>query len=130
MELDSILHIVLGGLISVFLFGIGMPTVAVFFFMVIIAGSKEILDHVLVLGHCYPECMDEHESDFLFSLLGFSLFIPIFVFSEIRDISLKTRHFAAIWVVVTVIHLTGHHHYRPTLIAVDVLKSEALCSVD
>lgn len=127
MGLDSILHIVLGGLISVFLFGIGMPTIAIFFFMVIIAGSKEVLDHILVLGHCYPECMDEHGSDFLFSLLGFSLFIPIFVFSEIREISLKSRHIVAIWIVVTGIHIASNNYYRSNNMNAILLNSLTLC---
>ena len=74
--------------------------------------------------------MDEHGSDFFFSLLGFSLFIPIFVFSEIREISLKSRHIVAIWIVVTGIHLTSNYYYQSNNMYANLVNSITLCKED
>ncbi len=130
MGIDSILHIIVGGLIVSFLFGLGVPSITILFLIVIIAGSKEFLDHFSVLGHCYPDCMDEHESDFLFSLLGFFLFIPIFAFAEFRQVALRTRHLSVIFIVVTALHLNTKYFYKSNPMPVSSMMNLKVCETN
>lgn len=130
MGFDTILHIMFGGLITAFLFAIGMPSIFVLFFISMIAGAKEFIDHFFVLGHCYPLCMDEHESDFLFSLVGFFVFVPIFAFARLREVALESRHIALIWFVVTTTHLAANYYYQSNDSNLTSRAQMTLCQVD
>lgn len=105
MAIDSILHIIIGGLITLILFSNKVKGIFILFVLVTLALGKELYDHFFVLGHCYPQCMDEHISDFLFSLLFFFLYIPILSFIQKRPDRVAYKHYILIWVSVASIHL-------------------------
>jgi len=104
VAIDSVLHILIGGLIALFLFSSKVPGIIILFALISLASGKEIYDHASVLGHCYPACMDEHFSDFFFSLLFFFLYIPILALTQKSSPQLAYKHYIVIWACVASTH--------------------------
>jgi uncharacterized membrane-anchored protein len=110
VAIDSVLHIIVGGLITVILFSNKVKGIVVLFVLVSLALGKELYDHFFVLGHCYPACMDEHISDFLFSLLFFFLYLPILSFTQKASPRLTYNHYVAIWALVASTHFAFRYY--------------------
>lgn len=116
MKTDTILHIFVGGLLTVFLSSLKIRGVFIFFAIFILAIGKEFLDHFLVVGHCYPICLDEHISDFLFSLMFFVLYFLIIAFtSEKSKDSNRYGHYLLIWLVVGLLHFVSQFYFNENI---------------
>ena len=104
MAIDSVLHIVFGGVITVFLFSNKVRGIYVLLSLIFLAFTKELYDHFVIVGHCFPACMDEHISDFFFSLLFFFCYIPVLALTQKRSPVLSLKHYIIIWISVTSLH--------------------------
>lgn len=76
MSIDSVLHIIVGGILTLMMFSLKVRGIFILISLIFLSVSKEVYDHFYTLGHCYPDCLEEHVVDFLFSLLFFFLYIP------------------------------------------------------
>lgn len=116
MAIDSFLHIFVGGFLTIFLLSCQVKAKYVLLLIAILAFGKELYDHFAVLGHCYPKCLDEHVSDFFFSIIFFAIYIPIIAF--IREIKknpnpekIHYKHYSIIWITVSLIQFTSFNKF-------------------
>ncbi|MFA6237995.1 MAG: hypothetical protein WC635_11745 [Bacteriovorax sp.] len=133
MAIDSILHIFIGGFLTIFLRYCKVSGTAIFIMIVALSLGKEIYDHFLVLGHCYPACMDEHLSDFFFSLIFFAFYIPITaIIHEIKKPTLQYQRLAIAWLTIGLVHLSSFNLYKSyqTDHHVPALSSTTVCSAN
>ncbi|MBY0516951.1 MAG: hypothetical protein K2P81_08590 [Bacteriovoracaceae bacterium] len=120
MEIDSLLHVLLGGFITLLLFANGAKGAFVLFTLLALSSGKEFFDHFFYLGHSYPACMPEHTTDFFSSLIFFFLFLPILSFFQPEERKLLTKKSAATFVTLSLLHLAFHYYQGPKKI-VDLL---------
>jgi len=111
LALDSVLHLLVGGVITMLLFASNTKGLYILLVLVLVSLGKEFFDHAFILGHSFPTCQDEHLSDFLFSLFYFLAFMPIL--SLTRKDSGKFKPLAAfiIWVIIGLFHLAIYEIY-------------------
>lgn len=105
MAIDSILHLIIGGLITLFLYASKAKGIVVLLVLASLALGKELYDHYYILGHCYPVCIDEHFTDFLFSLVFFFLYIPVLSFTQKRTPQLSYKHYSLVLISLISIHI-------------------------
>lgn len=121
MAIDSVLHIFIGAVITLVMYLNKVPGIIILSSLICVALGKEVYDHTAVLGHCYPSCLDEHISDFLFSLLFFLLYIPVLALTQKRAPQLSYRHYVVIWLCLASTHLAFNtflaERRKPVLLA-------------
>jgi hypothetical protein len=120
------LHVFVGRLITLFLFSNKVKGIIVLLVLVSMALGKKFYDHFFVLGHCYPVCMGEHISDFLFSLLFFFCYIPILSFTQKNTPRLSYKYYIVIGVCVGSAHL-AFIDYLNQQSKVTLLASNIVC---
>lgn len=107
MAWDQVLHLFVGAALTVILFAARLNGLAVLFIILVLALGKELVDHFFVAGHCYPECMDEHATDFAYSLLFFFIYLPPlhFYLKSVDETPTSTqwRHYAKIALVYFIV---------------------------
>lgn len=129
MGIDSVLHIVVGGLLTIMLFSLKARGITILLALVTLAASKEFYDHTFTLGHCYPICMEEHATDFLFSLLFFFLYLPFLSFTQKSPPRLTHRQYALIWTCIVSTQL-GYHYYSNHQKKAKGLNNQMVCSTN
>jgi phosphate starvation-inducible membrane PsiE len=104
--------------LTVVLFSARLNGLAVLFIILVLALGKELVDHFFIAGHCYPKCMDEHTTDFVYSLLFFFLYLPPLHFYlksiEETPISTQWKHYAKIALVYFVVSGINYYWYSHT----------------
>lgn len=100
MGVDSILHILIGGLITIFLYFKKFRGITILLILIIVATSKEFYDHNFVLEHCFSICLNEHISDILFSLLFFSLYLPVLSITKQLPSQLSYKYYLVIFSII------------------------------
>jgi hypothetical protein len=86
---DSVLHVLVGGLVTLILFAHKKKGLFVLLSLIILAFGKELYDHSYILGHVNSLCSNEHILDILYTFLLFFLIILMMAFQGRHNIDSK-----------------------------------------